>query len=391
MSVTKRSLSRVSTQSALVLSLGNSPLERCLLGLTLLLGGCGESESTGDSVDATTSSSASNTSAATGTSSDTVPSGSNTSSASAGDTAGSAAMTSSGSGSGEGGQAGAATTTGSNSAQPSGSDDASASDGAGGGASSTPPRQTTEANGAGGSGGNGGDLGAGGAMGTEGGGGAGGADSAAGENSAAGGAGGVSAGGAGSADDGAGGTAGEPEDATLFAAGFHELFLHDECTADYPPQPDTCLHEQLHEVGFSFGGEPGTIYDVTLRVRGLFEPTTVSGGETPYPEHPYFKVGGVITAVDYSQWHIEVAEPAQTYWLNHYPQTSHTIYQEDFEVTIPVAGGADVVVRVVDGNDRQIDNAEEGLADRRQQIEGVTSEVLDGQVLRLDVVDVVAQ
>ena len=60
--------------------------------------------------------------------------------------------------------------------------------------------------------------------------------------------------------------------------------------------------------------------------------------------------------MDWSHWHIEVSEPQQTYWLNHYPKFSHTIYKEDFEATIAVAAGATVVVRVIDGNDRQIDN-----------------------------------
>ena len=61
---------------------------------------------------------------------------------------------------------------------------------------------------------------------------------------------------------------------------------------------------------------------------------------------------------------------------------------EGFEVTIPVAGGASVVVRVVDGNDRQMDNDKPGIADRMQLIEGVTEKVLDGQMLRLDVLGV---
>ena len=66
----------------------------------------------------------------------------------------------------------------------------------------------------------------------------------------------------------------------------------------------------------------------------------------------------------------------------------HTIYLEDFEATIPVAGGASVVVRVVDGNDRQIDNNEPGPPDRMRIIKGVTDKPLDGQVLRLDVISV---
>lgn len=179
-----------------------------------------------------------------------------------------------------------------------------------------------------------------------------------------------------------------PSDVKVIARDFHQLFLHDACTGEYPPQPDTCIHKQLLEKPFTFGGKPGAVYDVTLRIRGLFEPTTIADGEVPLADHPYYKVGGTIRARDWSAWHIEVSEPKQTYWLNHYPKVSHTIYNEDFEATIPVAGGASVVVRVVDGNDRQMDNNEPGRPDRMQLIKGVTDRVMDGQMLRLDVLGV---
>ena len=172
------------------------------------------------------------------------------------------------------------------------------------------------------------------------------------------------------------------------AAGFHELFLHDTCTGDYPPQPDTCLHRQRVEQPFTFGGTSGVVYDVRLRIRGIFEPTTIAGGETPHPDHPYYKMGGTLRTRDWSAWHVEVSNPKQTYWLNHYPKVSHTIYAEDFEATIPVAGGAAVVVRVIDGNDRQIDNSEPGRADRLQIITGVVDTPIAGQMLRLDVIQV---
>jgi hypothetical protein len=181
---------------------------------------------------------------------------------------------------------------------------------------------------------------------------------------------------------------GAQSDVKVIAAGFHQLVLHDTCTGEYPPQPDTCIHKQLLEKPFTFGGPAGVVHQVRLRIRGLFEPTTIAGGETPYPEHPYFQVGGTIRARDWSAWHIEVSEPKQTYWLNHYPKVSHTIYNQDFEVTIPVSSGANVVVRVVDGNDRQMDNNEAGLPDRMQLIKGVTDKVMDGQMLRIDVISV---
>jgi hypothetical protein len=169
-------------------------------------------------------------------------------------------------------------------------------------------------------------------------------------------------------------------------AGLVGLTLHDRCTADYAPQPDTCLHQQLLEKSVTVGGKAGVVHDVTLRIQGIFEPTTIEGGETPYADHPYYKVGGTIRARDWSAWHIEVSDPKQTYWLNHYPKVGHTIYKEDFEATIPMAAGATVTVRVIDGNDRQIDNAEPGRADRQQIIKGLSDTPLAGQMLRLEVV-----
>jgi hypothetical protein len=175
------------------------------------------------------------------------------------------------------------------------------------------------------------------------------------------------------------------------AAGFRGLFIHDECTGGNEAQPDTCLHARSHEKSFTFGGKPSATYDVTLRVRGLFEPTRMEGATTPDPAQPWFVVGGATRSPDYSQWSIEVASPAQVYTLNNYPRTSHTIYKEDFQVTIPVAAGARVTVKVVDANDRQIDNGASGRPDRLQVLEGVTEKPMPGQMLRLDVVGVKAR
>jgi hypothetical protein len=178
-----------------------------------------------------------------------------------------------------------------------------------------------------------------------------------------------------------------PDEAMEAVAGFAKFFLHDKCTAQFPPQPDTCLHDRSHEQSFTIGGKAGTVYEVTLRIRGIFEPTTIIGGDTPDPEHPYFKVGGTVSTPDWSQWRIEVSEPEQTYWLNHYPSVGHRIYKEDFEATIAVVAGSTVVIRVTDGNDRQIDNGKTE-PDRQQIMAGVVDHPLPGQMLRLAIVQV---
>ena len=106
---------------------------------------------------------------------------------------------------------------------------------------------------------------------------------------------GAGSGGAGSGGAGmSGGTGGAGSDRRRGWA--DELFIHDACTGDYAPQPDTCLHDAARRARGHARREAGTVYDVTVRVRGLFEPTTISGGQAPLQDHPYFKVGGSVAA-----------------------------------------------------------------------------------------------
>ena len=56
-----------------------------------------------------------------------------------------------------------------------------------------------------------------------------------------------------------------------------------------------------------------------------------------------------------------------------------------------MATGATVIVRVSDGNDRPMDNAEEGRRDRRQILQGFSDTPLPGQMMRLDVVRVASR
>ena len=135
------------------------------------------------------------------------------------------------------------------------------------------------------------------------------------------------------------------------------------------------------------------MHDVTLRIRGIFEPTTIEGGETPYPDRPYYQGGRHHrSAKEWSAWQIEVSIPKQTYWLNHYPRVgAHDLQRKTSRRRFPWPAAAAVVVRVIDGNDRQIDNGKPGRPDRLQIIKGVVDTPLAGQMVRLDVIRVVAR
>jgi len=162
----------------------------------------------------------------------------------------------------------------------------------------------------------------------------------------------------------------------------------------------TCDHTVLTGPGFraeapaTIGGAPTTTYDVTIRVRGVTEPTNVAGGERTSSEtfsymdldwrtEP-FTLGGAVPAddTDYAQWCITVDEPAATYFLNDYQRVGHYIFELDYELTIPMQGSTTVTLSATDSNERLILNYE-GYAP-----EGVAGSSNHGQFVELELVAV---
>jgi hypothetical protein len=222
----------------------------------------------------------------------------------------------------------------------------------------------------------------------------------AGSGGAAAGAGGAASGGAGAS--GAGGPA-LPEagaraaDLESFAKDLQGLFIDARCDTGTPTplaMMATCDHAggMLRiEKQITFGGEAGKTYEVTLRVRGVWEPTLIQGGERPLNDQP-FNVGGMVPPgrassdpINYQQYSIKVTQPPQTYWLNDHAYVAHDIHKVDYEATIEIGGASSVVVSMNDGNERQIANWTraffEGLApyDKMPSL---------GQTLHLDVISV---
>lgn len=190
-------------------------------------------------------------------------------------------------------------------------------------------------------------------------------------------------------------------DALAFAKDLSELFMDVPCTMDTPTplaRGATCEHPPMTqhiEKPATFGGMAGKMYTLTLRIRGIWEPTFITGGEHPKKEQP-FTIGGKVMggsgsssdAINYQQYSIEVSAPKQTYWLNDYQYVAHDIHKEDYQVSIQVAGGASLKVIMNDGNDHEIANWTKDLFAEVPPHDKTPSL---GQSVRLDVVSVVAQ
>lgn len=109
--------------------------------------------------------------------------------------------------------------------------------------------------------------------------------------------------------------------------------------------PAVTLHRETLVV---FGGDPAVVYDVELRLRGLVEPKSFSGGEV-WEEH--FQIGGTPDVNDYNIYAIDVADPAERYTLNRNAMgVGHYTFVIDYTVTIPIRGGSEVRLTMIDPN-----------------------------------------
>jgi hypothetical protein len=223
----------------------------------------------------------------------------------------------------------------------------------------------------------------------------------------AGGAGAAAGAGAGNAGAGGnGGAAGTPGISDV-AKALDGLRVDDACagTADTSVGA-VCGHVMLTSSGgskyskeVSVAGVSGTTYDVTLRIRGIVEPTKITGGMpvemTPPSTIQYmgktwrktpYTIGGAAssstTDPDYTQWHIGVVSPKGDYYLNDYQQTGHYIFKLDYQVTIQMAANTKVTLDGVDRNERQIVNFE------KYTIDGIAGSVNYGQFIQINVVSV---
>jgi hypothetical protein len=199
-----------------------------------------------------------------------------------------------------------------------------------------------------------------------------------------------------SAQDAAGGDAalGDPQHV---ADGLQGLFLDVPCATSTPTplaQGATCAHPtgtQRIEKMVTLGGEPGQVYTITLRVRGIWEPTLIQGGQRPDKAHP-FTIGGMLPPgtgssdpISYQQYSLQVSEPKQTYWFNDHQYVAHDIHKEDYQASIRAAAGAHISVIMNDGNDHQIANFTKDYFVGLAPYDKAPS---TGQSLRLDVVSV---
>jgi len=91
---------------------------------------------------------------------------------------------------------------------------------------------------------------------------------------------------------------------------------------------------------YEVGGNPSTVYDVDLRVRGVVEMNSYSGGTVYTPTYVYKNATGGLTNVN--RYKLIVSDPPATYYLNRGSFSEYDITTLDYNVTVPIRGGATI-------------------------------------------------
>jgi hypothetical protein len=134
------------------------------------------------------------------------------------------------------------------------------------------------------------------------------------------------------------------------------------------------------------GGDPNVTYNVTLRFRGVIEQKTYIGGTN---NGAFFQTGGAPAADGYNVYRLTISNPAQTYYLNRGTSGQFVVYGVDYQVTVPIAGGATVTLFADAVDNQEVWNSSTNPPTQTPiSIPGITSpaQPFNGQFLQMDVV-----
>lgn len=102
-------------------------------------------------------------------------------------------------------------------------------------------------------------------------------------------------------------------------------------------------------------GEPGVLYDVTLRIRGVVEEKTYLGGT----EDGHWHEGGEPADDAFNEMYLDISAPPRRYWLNGGTSNQGWCVPLDYQRGVEVEAGATVTIGMFDPNTCQILNQDQ--------------------------------
>jgi hypothetical protein len=142
---------------------------------------------------------------------------------------------------------------------------------------------------------------------------------------------------------------------------------------------DACNAELSPAWKETAGGEPGQVFQLTLRVRGVVEQKTYTGGT----RLGYWQVGGTPDTTGYNVFHLRVG--SQDYYLNAGQSMIRYCWPIDYTQTIAVHAGDELVFEVLSTDLAIIKNTDQ--AGQPIVVSGIppAPDSFNGQFVQVDV------
>jgi hypothetical protein len=99
-------------------------------------------------------------------------------------------------------------------------------------------------------------------------------------------------------------------------------------------------------------GDPGTLYEVTLRIRGVVEEKAYIGGMSD----GFWNEGGQPSSDFWNVYGLQIADPPQSYFVNAGIAGTSYCHDLDYEQTVTVRGNTDLTLSMTDANDCETRN-----------------------------------
>lgn len=159
------------------------------------------------------------------------------------------------------------------------------------------------------------------------------------------------------------------------------------CTAVDPVDPaHVCQTVKPAVQTATLGGAAGATYAVTLRFRGVVEEKAYAGGT----KEDHWQIGGTPATDPFNVYELKVSDPAQSYFVNSGSSYTMHSFPLDYQKTIQVKGGSQVILSADPIDTGEIKNVDANGAPL--VVAGVppAPASYDGQFVQMDVVSVVA-
>lgn len=148
---------------------------------------------------------------------------------------------------------------------------------------------------------------------------------------------------------------------------------------------NVCSCAATQSDSYAVGGDPGTVYDVVFRVRGIVEEVSYSGGTAYGTTGNVQKDATGHSPSNYNVYRLDVSDPPASYFLNNGTTDTTAAEAVDYEVEIPIRGGATITLYANSVDTREIKNRlNRTVADDDPAFPVVVAQPYNGQFMQID-------